>query len=172
MATSLENYVLLLRKTHRNAEAVEIEAHAKAIRDKHASENRGESSSRVDASDRPASGSPPDSHPQRPAPSDVIRAPRAVPPELPRRVVPGSFTVGSSKDKVLAVQGTPTEFSDRVWKYGSSTVFFSSERVKGWDVWPDSPLKVLLQSAKDRYAGEGLHGRHGLAGVEKQVNVL
>ena len=39
VATSLENYALLLRKTQRNAEAVEKEAHAKAIRDKHASEN-------------------------------------------------------------------------------------------------------------------------------------
>ena len=39
VATILENYALLLRKTQRNAEAVEMEAHAKAIRDKHASEN-------------------------------------------------------------------------------------------------------------------------------------
>ena len=39
VATSLENYALLLRKMQSNAEAVELEANAKAIRDKHASEN-------------------------------------------------------------------------------------------------------------------------------------
>ena len=39
VATSLEYYALLLRKTQRNAAAVEMEAHAKALRDKHASEN-------------------------------------------------------------------------------------------------------------------------------------
>ena len=34
MATSLENYAALLRNMNREAEAVQIEAHAKAIRGK------------------------------------------------------------------------------------------------------------------------------------------
>ena len=39
VGTSLENYAFLLRKTQRNAEAEEMEARAKAIRNKHAREN-------------------------------------------------------------------------------------------------------------------------------------
>ena len=39
MATSLENYADLLRKTGRDTEATEMEARAKAIRAKHAKEN-------------------------------------------------------------------------------------------------------------------------------------
>ncbi len=39
VATSLENYAVLLRKTGRSSEATEMEARAKAIRAKHAKEN-------------------------------------------------------------------------------------------------------------------------------------
>ena len=39
VATTLENYAALLRETQRNAEATEMEARAKEIRAKHASEN-------------------------------------------------------------------------------------------------------------------------------------
>jgi tetratricopeptide (TPR) repeat protein len=39
VALSLENYAALLRKTNRNGEAAKMEARAKAIRAKHASEN-------------------------------------------------------------------------------------------------------------------------------------
>lgn len=52
------------------------------------------------------------------------------------------FRVGSTKDEVLVVQGTPTRLSDTVWKYGSSSVYFSDGRVTGWDLWSDSPLRV------------------------------
>jgi hypothetical protein len=63
-------------------------------------------------------------------------------PSRPVRTTKGYFTVGSTKDEVLAVQGTPTEFRDRVWQYGKSLVLFSGDRVTSWDVEPDSPLKV------------------------------
>ncbi len=66
-------------------------------------------------------------------------------PSRPVGVSGDYFTVGSSKDEVLTVQGTPTELSETVWKYGSSSVFFSSGRVTRWDVWPGSPLKVRLR---------------------------
>jgi hypothetical protein len=56
----------------------------------------------------------------------------------------GYFTVGSTKDEVLTVQGTPTEFNEYVWKYRSSSVFFKNDRVVSWDVWPGSPLKVRM----------------------------
>ena len=39
VATTLENYAALLRKTQRNAEAVKMEARARTIQAKHASEN-------------------------------------------------------------------------------------------------------------------------------------
>ena len=73
------------------------------------------------------------------------------------------FTVGSSKDDVLRVQGTPDEISDSMrggicggepppggvrggsaWRYGSSCVFFAKDRVTRWNVWPSSPLKVKI----------------------------
>jgi hypothetical protein len=36
------------------------------------------------------------------------------------------FTLGSTKDEVLAVQGTPTSFSASEWNYGLSSIFFPS----------------------------------------------
>ncbi len=42
---------------------------------------------------------------------------------------PSYFTVGSSKDRVLAVQGTPTGVVGNSWKYGESEVKFRGERV-------------------------------------------
>ena len=72
-----------------------------------------------------------------------VPAPSA--PELQRSSIPaGYFTVGSTKDEVLAAQGTPSELNNTVWKYGSSSVFFQGDRVTRWDVWPGSPLKVRL----------------------------
>jgi rubrerythrin len=65
-------------------------------------------------------------------------------PSTPVRVVPSYFTVGSSKDDVLSVQGTPTEFNEASWKYGASTVYFANSRVTNWDIWPGSPLRVRM----------------------------
>jgi hypothetical protein len=56
----------------------------------------------------------------------------------------GYFTVGSTKDEVLAAQGTPAEFTESFWKYGSSTVYFQSGRVTSWNILPDSPLKAEM----------------------------
>lgn len=56
----------------------------------------------------------------------------------------GYFTVGSTTDEVLAAQGTPTEFSESYWKYGSSTVYFRDGRVSSWNIWPGSPLNVRM----------------------------
>src|SRR5215813_2640191 len=47
--------------------------------------------------------------------------------------VPASFTVGSTKDEVLAVQGTPTRVTERLWEYGASLVFFTDNRVTRWN---------------------------------------
>jgi hypothetical protein len=53
-----------------------------------------------------------------------------------------AFTVGSTKDEVLTLQGTPTRFSERVWEYGLSRVYFDNGRVTRWDEWPRDPLKA------------------------------
>jgi outer membrane protein assembly factor BamE (lipoprotein component of BamABCDE complex) len=67
----------------------------------------------------------------------------------------GYFTVGSTRDEVLAVQGTPTEFAERVWKYGSSSVFFNNGRVASWDIWPGAPLRARMLPAEHVDASVG-----------------
>ncbi len=53
------------------------------------------------------------------------------------------FTVNSTKDEVLVVQGTPTEFSEDMFKYGDSVVYFSNNRVVNWKNDAGSvPLRV------------------------------
>jgi hypothetical protein len=61
---------------------------------------------------------------------------------------PAYITIGSSKDEVLAIQGTPTRFTDRVWEYGGSRIYFDSDRVTRWDEWRGSPLKARLHPAE------------------------
>jgi outer membrane protein assembly factor BamE (lipoprotein component of BamABCDE complex) len=55
---------------------------------------------------------------------------------------PEYFTVGSTKDDVLAIQGTPTDFSEDEFEYGFSTVYFSHNVVRSWDYSEANPLKV------------------------------
>ena len=42
------------------------------------------------------------------------------------------FGLGSSKAEVIAVQGKPDQFSESLFKYGSSTVQFRNDHVVGW----------------------------------------
>jgi hypothetical protein len=60
-------------------------------------------------------------------------------PNMPNK---GYFTVGSKKEEVLAVQGMPTGFDDRVFEYGPSKVYFNEGRVTRWYIQPEHPLKV------------------------------
>lgn len=67
---------------------------------------------------------------------------------LPKTAVEnrGFFTVGSTKDEVLATQGTPDRFTDTVFGYPyGSEVFFQNGRVVTWRV-VGSPLKAKLLS--------------------------
>jgi hypothetical protein len=53
------------------------------------------------------------------------------------------FTVGSTKDDVLVVQGTPTAFSTDKFEYGGSEVYFHNNRVVRWkNDLASIPLKV------------------------------
>jgi hypothetical protein len=60
--------------------------------------------------------------------------------------VPGmaAFTVGSSKSDVIALQGTPTLFSDYEFGYGGSVVFFRNDHVVSWK---EDPASVQLRVA-------------------------
>jgi hypothetical protein len=63
-------------------------------------------------------------------------------------VVPGvqAYAKGSSKSDVIALQGTPTLFSDNEFGYGGSRVYFKSDRVIGWKEDPSSVrLRVVAQ---------------------------
>ena len=52
------------------------------------------------------------------------------------------FGEGSSKEEVIAAQGTPDHDAGNVWDYGLSRVYFKNNRVKGWDEAPHNPLRV------------------------------
>jgi curved DNA-binding protein CbpA len=53
------------------------------------------------------------------------------------------FTIGDSKDVVLAVQGTPTAFSADKFEYGGSAVYFQDNLVVSWKSDPGSiPLRA------------------------------
>jgi hypothetical protein len=54
-----------------------------------------------------------------------------------------SFTVGSSRDEVLVVQGTPTAFSEDRFAYGSSEVWFQNRRVVRWK---SDPASIALKA--------------------------
>jgi hypothetical protein len=54
-----------------------------------------------------------------------------------------SFTVGSSQDVVLVVQGTPTAFSANEFDYGSSQIFFDNGRVVRWK---SDPASIALKA--------------------------
>jgi hypothetical protein len=49
-----------------------------------------------------------------------------------------AFAIGSSKSDVIALQGTPTHFSDNEFGYGGSIVYFKNDRVVGWKEDPSS----------------------------------
>jgi len=55
-----------------------------------------------------------------------------------------TFGAGSSKSDVIALQGTPTLFSDNEFGYGNSLVFFKNNRVVSWK---EDPSSVRLRVA-------------------------
>ncbi|WP_448382104.1 J domain-containing protein [Desulfosoma sp.] len=58
------------------------------------------------------------------------------------------FTLGSTKDEVLRVQGTPTGVRGSVWHYGFSSVRFSEDRVASFDN-SFGNLKVRLEPSRE-----------------------
>jgi hypothetical protein len=66
-------------------------------------------------------------------------------PEHPVDTNQEYFTVDSTRDDVLVVQGTPTAFSKDKFEYGGSEVYFQRNRVVGWKSDLGSvPLKARM----------------------------
>jgi type IV secretory pathway protease TraF len=57
------------------------------------------------------------------------------------------FTVGSTREDVLAIHGEPTRFSDTYLQYGRSMVWFDGGRVSNWTV-DDVKLKARLPGSQ------------------------
>jgi len=71
-------------------------------------------------------------------PANPLRIARDQPVQLRE----GLFDVGSSKDEVRSIQGTPVTEAENVWDYGPSRVYFEHNRVVRWDTSPLQPLHV------------------------------
>ena len=70
-------------------------------------------------------------------------------PSRPVSPSPGYFTVGSTKDEVLAVQGSPDSFTDTRWEYGSlSWVRFENGLVTDWNNTDYDKLKARLEPSR------------------------
>ena len=93
--------------------------------------------------------------PRRPAPAvDTAGYPDTEPAQTQKY-----FTYGSTVGDVYAVQGTPSNTSDGVWRYGKSKVYFSRGKVTHWEDDPTSPLKasadIMLERAPATAFGVG-----------------
>jgi hypothetical protein len=62
--------------------------------------------------------------------------------DQPVQTQEGTFEIGSTKDEVRAVQGTPVTETETVWDYGPSRVHFKNSRVIHWEESPMQPLRV------------------------------
>lgn len=62
--------------------------------------------------------------------------------DQPAQMQDGTFEVGSTKDEVRAIQGTPVTETETVWDYGPSRVHFKNNRVTHWEESPAQPLRV------------------------------
>jgi hypothetical protein len=92
------------------------------------------------------------------------------PPVVPAGL-PVFFAVGSSKDRVLAVQGTPSMVVGNTWKYGESEVKFQGDRVVSFTNFADN-LQVKgpgKAGAAIRTAKRGHRGYFTLGSSKRQV---
>jgi hypothetical protein len=64
----------------------------------------------------------------------------------------GSFTLGSTKEEVLAAQGPPQQISESRWSYGPSWVEFAKGRVIGWynSTLDSLKVKVIAKAEPER----------------------
>jgi hypothetical protein len=69
-------------------------------------------------------------------PANPLRIARDQPIQLRE----GLFDVGSTKDEVRSILGTPVTETENVWDYGPSRVYFEHNRVVRWETSPLQPL--------------------------------
>ncbi len=76
--------------------------------------------------------------------------PRVVPYKMPK-----FFTLGSTQDEVILVQGTPSRIVKNTWHYGIDRIFFDSgsQKVIGYDN-PTGSLRVRIISKNERAVKE------------------
>jgi hypothetical protein len=55
--------------------------------------------------------------------------------------------VGSTKDEVIAIQGTPTSYYEESFSYGNSHVYLENDRVVRWHSWTPKLKAQLLPNA-------------------------
>ena len=65
------------------------------------------------------------------------------------------FTLGSSMDEVIAIEGTPTAIWGNTMEYGSSSIRFDGDKVTGWNMVPANPLKIKLVPTSHSDSGRG-----------------
>jgi hypothetical protein len=71
-------------------------------------------------------------------------------PEHPPALPPSGFSIGSTKDDVLAVQGSPTRLEGNVWYYGPDSVLFAAGRVAGFvNVKGSLRLKLVAKNERE-----------------------
>jgi len=64
-----------------------------------------------------------------------------------RNLVGVSFKVGSTEEEVVSILGKPNWFTDTVYSYGLSRVYFRNGRVTSWYSSPSEPLHSKLATA-------------------------
>ena len=74
-------------------------------------------------------------------PSSPLRATEDSKLAMSTRASANTFSVGSTKAEVRAIQGNPLMEWSGVWEYGLSKVYFDGDRVRSWY---DSPLNPLM----------------------------
>jgi hypothetical protein len=73
---------------------------------------------------------------------------RVLPSQLRVTSPPEAFTIGSSPDEVLAVQGTPSRMGGNRWLFGFSEVRFKDGRVDGYDnFFGDLKVRLMPEDA-------------------------
>jgi hypothetical protein len=80
---------------------------------------------------------------------------RLDPPTLPRGEIPPFFTLGSTPNEVLLVQGTPTRIDVQSWFYGFSEIRFKNGRVANYDNYFGNLRVRILPSDSYRSTSPG-----------------
>lgn len=74
-------------------------------------------------------------------PSSPLRAKEDSKQAVSTQTTANTFSIGSTKAEVRAIQGKPLMEWSGVWEYGLSKVYFDGDRVRSWY---DSPLNPLM----------------------------